>query len=67
MYKDVELCFAEARSLGVPMWVGAAVVQLWFQAMTEGRGQDDYTTLIKTIEGWTGVTVGGENDPGRGS
>jgi hypothetical protein len=49
------------------MWVGAAVVQLWFQAMTEGRGQDDYTTLIKTIEGWTGVTVGGENDPGRGS
>jgi hypothetical protein len=33
-------------------------VQLWFQAMAEGRGQDDYTTLIKTIEGWTGVTVG---------
>jgi 3-hydroxyisobutyrate dehydrogenase-like beta-hydroxyacid dehydrogenase len=60
MYKDVELCFAEARSLGVPMWVGAAVVQLWFQAMTEGRGQDDYTTLIRTIEGWTGVTVGGD-------
>jgi 3-hydroxyisobutyrate dehydrogenase-like beta-hydroxyacid dehydrogenase len=59
MYKDVELCFAEARALGVPMWVGAAVVQLWFQAMTEGRGQDDYTTLIKVIEGWTGVTVGG--------
>jgi 3-hydroxyisobutyrate dehydrogenase-like beta-hydroxyacid dehydrogenase len=66
MYKDVELCFAEARALGVPMWVGAAVVQLWFQAMTEGRGQDDYTTLIRTIEGWTGVTVGGE-DPGRQS
>jgi 3-hydroxyisobutyrate dehydrogenase-like beta-hydroxyacid dehydrogenase len=62
MYKDVELCFAEARALGVPMWVGAAVVQLWFQAMTEGRGQDDYTTLIKTIEGWTGVTVGGPGE-----
>ena len=60
MYKDVELCFAEARALGVPMWVGSAVVQLWFQAMTEGRGQDDYTTLMKTIEGWAGVTVGGE-------
>jgi 3-hydroxyisobutyrate dehydrogenase-like beta-hydroxyacid dehydrogenase len=60
MYKDVELCFAEARALNVPMWVGAAVVQLWFQAMTEGRGGDDYTTLIKTIEGWTGVTVGGD-------
>ena len=61
MYKDVELFFAEARALEVPMWVGAAVVQLWFQAMTEGRGQDDYTTLIKTIEGWTGVTVGDAN------
>jgi len=60
MYKDVELCFAEARALGVPMWVGSAVVQLWFQAMTEGRGQDDYTTLMKTIEGWAGVKVGGE-------
>jgi len=60
MYKDVELCFAEARALGVPMWVGSAVVQLWFQAMIEGRGQDDYTTLMKTIEGWAGVTVGGE-------
>jgi 3-hydroxyisobutyrate dehydrogenase-like beta-hydroxyacid dehydrogenase len=59
MYKDVELCFAEARALGVPMWVGAAVVQLWFQAMAEGRGQDDYTSLIRTLEGWTGVTVGG--------
>jgi 3-hydroxyisobutyrate dehydrogenase-like beta-hydroxyacid dehydrogenase len=67
MYKDVELCFAEARALGVPMWVGTAVVQLWFQAMTEGRGQDDYTTLIKTIEGWTGVTVGGEQRRGQGS
>jgi 3-hydroxyisobutyrate dehydrogenase-like beta-hydroxyacid dehydrogenase len=64
MYKDVELCFAEARALEVPMWVGSAVVQLWFQAMTEGRGQDDYTTLIKTIEGWAGVTVGGEQRPG---
>ena len=60
MYKDVELCFAEARALGVPMWVGSAVVQLWFQAMAEGRGQDDYTTLMKMIESWAGVTVGGE-------
>lgn len=59
MYKDVELCFDEARRMGVPMWVGAAVVQLWFQGMVEGRGNDDYTTLIKTIERWTGVTVDG--------
>jgi 3-hydroxyisobutyrate dehydrogenase-like beta-hydroxyacid dehydrogenase len=58
MYKDVFLCLEEARELNVPMWVGANVVQLWFQAMTQGRGNDDYTTLIKMIEEWTGVTVG---------
>jgi 3-hydroxyisobutyrate dehydrogenase-like beta-hydroxyacid dehydrogenase len=67
MYKDVELCFAEARALDVPMWVGASVVQLWFQAMVEGRGADDYTTLIKMIEGWTGVVVGGAKSTGQGT
>jgi hypothetical protein len=46
------------------MWVNSAVVQLWFQAVTEGRGDDDYTTLIQMIEEWAGVTVGG-NEPGH--
>lgn len=59
MYKDVFLCLEEARELNVPMWVGSNVVQLWFHAMTEGRGNDDYTTLIKMIETWAGVVVGG--------
>ncbi|MGE0628015.1 MAG: NAD(P)-dependent oxidoreductase, partial [Hyphomicrobiaceae bacterium] len=59
MYKDVFLCLEEARDLNVPMWVGSNVVQLWFHAMTQGRGNDDYTTLIKMIEDWAGVTVGG--------
>jgi 3-hydroxyisobutyrate dehydrogenase-like beta-hydroxyacid dehydrogenase len=66
MYKDVLLCLEEARELNVPMWVGANVVQLWFQAMTQGRGNDDYTTLIKMIEGWTGVIVG-DNEPEESS
>ena len=68
MYKDVSLCLEEARALNVPMWVGANVVNLWFHAMTEGRGDDDYTTLIKMIESWAGVTVGGNElgpVPGR--
>jgi 3-hydroxyisobutyrate dehydrogenase-like beta-hydroxyacid dehydrogenase len=68
MYKDVLLCLEEARALNVPMWVGANVVQLWFHAMTEGRGNDDYTALIKMIENWAGVTVGGnESGPVRKS
>jgi 3-hydroxyisobutyrate dehydrogenase-like beta-hydroxyacid dehydrogenase len=59
MYKDVFLCLEEARELNVPMWVGSNVVQLWFHAMTQGRGNDDYTALIKMIEEWAGVVVGG--------
>jgi 3-hydroxyisobutyrate dehydrogenase-like beta-hydroxyacid dehydrogenase len=59
IYKDVLLCLEEARELNVPMWVGSNVVQLWFHAMTQGRGDDDFTTLIKMIEDWAGVVVGG--------
>jgi 3-hydroxyisobutyrate dehydrogenase-like beta-hydroxyacid dehydrogenase len=59
MYKDVLLCLEEARELNVPMWVGSNVVQLWFHAMTQGRGNEDYTALIKMIEDWAGVVVGG--------
>jgi len=65
MYKDVLLCLEEARELNVPMWVGSNVVQLWFHAMIEGRGGDDYTTLLKMIENWAGVTVGGNESRPR--
>jgi 3-hydroxyisobutyrate dehydrogenase-like beta-hydroxyacid dehydrogenase len=63
MYKDVFLCLEEARDLKVPMWLGSQVVQMWFQGMAEGRGDDDYTSLIKVIENWANVVVGG-NDSG---
>jgi 3-hydroxyisobutyrate dehydrogenase-like beta-hydroxyacid dehydrogenase len=59
MYKDVFLCLEEARERNVPMWLGNNVVQMWFHGMTEGRGDDDYTSLIRMIENWAGVTVGG--------
>ena len=59
MYKDVLLCLEEARALNVPMWLGSNVVQMWFHAMTQGRGDDDYTSLIQMIEEWAGVVVGG--------
>jgi 3-hydroxyisobutyrate dehydrogenase-like beta-hydroxyacid dehydrogenase len=57
MYKDVELCFEEAKSLGVPMGVGASVVQIWLQAMHQGRGDADYTTIIQMIEEAAGGVV----------
>lgn len=59
MYKDVTLCLDEAKQRDVPMWIGANVVQMWFHAMSQGRGNDDYTTIMKTIEEFADVTVGG--------
>ncbi len=58
LHKDVKLCMEEAEALGVPMWVGNAVRQLLAQALTEGRGAESSTSLVKTVEGWAGVEVG---------
>jgi 3-hydroxyisobutyrate dehydrogenase-like beta-hydroxyacid dehydrogenase len=62
MYKDVRLCLEEAENLGVPMWVGSTVTQLWFHAMCQGRGDDDYTSIAKMIEAWSDVIIGDTND-----
>ena len=63
----MELCLQEAKQLNVPMWIGSSVVQMWFHAMSQGRGNDDYTTLVKMIEEWAGVTVGGNESGPRGT
>ena len=59
MLKDVELGLQEAKDLGVPMWANETIGQLWRFAMTEGRGDDDFTSLIRTMEGWAGAEVRG--------
>jgi 3-hydroxyisobutyrate dehydrogenase-like beta-hydroxyacid dehydrogenase len=59
MYKDVHLCLEEAKHLKVPMWLGANVVEMWHMGMAQGRGEDDFTSLIQMIEQWAGVVVGG--------
>jgi len=59
MYKDVSLALEEAKQLKVPMWLGANVVEMWHMGMAEGRGDDDFTSLIQMIEKWAGVVVGG--------
>jgi 3-hydroxyisobutyrate dehydrogenase-like beta-hydroxyacid dehydrogenase len=60
MYKDVMLCLEEYRGSAVPHHVSASVAQIWLQGMAEGRGDDDYTSLIKVIESWGGAEVVGE-------
>jgi 3-hydroxyisobutyrate dehydrogenase-like beta-hydroxyacid dehydrogenase len=57
MYKDVKLCLDEAEGMGVPMWVGAMVRQM-FQLSTTQYGENaDFTTIVKCVEQWAGVEV----------
>lgn len=57
IYKDLKLCLEQAEILGVPMWVGNAVRQLWAYAVSQGGGPRDFTTIIQYIESWAGVEV----------
>jgi 3-hydroxyisobutyrate dehydrogenase-like beta-hydroxyacid dehydrogenase len=57
MYKDVKLCLDEAEGMGVPMWVGSMVRQM-FQLSTAQHGANaDFTTIVKCVEQWAGVEV----------
>ena len=57
MYKDVKLCTEVAEDLGVPMWVGAAVRQVWANAVSHLGGETDFSTVVKLVEEWAGVEV----------
>ncbi|PWU06143.1 MAG: oxidoreductase [Terriglobia bacterium] len=57
--KDVRLCLQEADALGVPMVVGSAVRQLLSIATASEGADADMTELVKPVESWAGVQVGG--------
>lgn len=57
MYKDVALGLKEAEALGVPMWTLETVAQLWRFGVSQGHGAEDFTALIRVIEGWAGAEV----------
>jgi 3-hydroxyisobutyrate dehydrogenase-like beta-hydroxyacid dehydrogenase len=59
MYKDVRLCLEVAEEMGVPMWVGAAVRQLWAYSASRMGADTDFTTVVKWIEEMAGVEVRG--------
>jgi 3-hydroxyisobutyrate dehydrogenase-like beta-hydroxyacid dehydrogenase len=60
MAKDVKLCIEEAEALGVPMWIGSAVKQVWLYGQSQGGPDQDMTEIIRHIEKWSDVTVGGK-------
>lgn len=58
MAKDVNLCIFEAEKLGVPMWIGNSVKQMWNYGQAQAGPQQDCTELIKHMEKWSSVQVG---------
>lgn len=51
--KDIGLAIEECEALGVPMWVGNTVRQLWNFAGRQDGMQRDMTELVRSIEDWT--------------
>lgn len=53
--KDIGLAVEECEALGVPMWIGNTVRQLWNFAGRQDGMQRDMTELVKSIEDWAQV------------
>jgi 3-hydroxyisobutyrate dehydrogenase-like beta-hydroxyacid dehydrogenase len=57
--KDTSLTVKESEELGVPMWIGQSVRQIWNYAASQGGWDKDGTSLITFLEPWAGVVVKG--------
>lgn len=57
MHKDVRLFLEEANAQGVPVWVNAAVAQMWRLAASKLGNDSDFSMLVRCIEDWAGVEV----------
>jgi 3-hydroxyisobutyrate dehydrogenase-like beta-hydroxyacid dehydrogenase len=57
MNKDVKLCLAEAKALGVPMEVAEAVGRMLQIACDENGPDKDLTTVVQPVERRAGVEV----------
>lgn len=53
--KDIGLAIEECEALGVPMWIGNTVRQVWNFAGRHDGMQRDMTELVKSIEDWAQV------------
>lgn len=63
MRKDVRLCLEMAENLQVPLWVGTAVDRLWMQTVLQIGPDKNSTSIVQTLEQWTGVEVRGKRAP----
>jgi 3-hydroxyisobutyrate dehydrogenase-like beta-hydroxyacid dehydrogenase len=56
-YKDMELAMETAKSLDVPLPVGATAQQIFAMAKAKGLGREDISAVIKVWEELVGVQV----------
>lgn len=59
LHKDVRLGLEQAAALGLPMPVGSTVGQMLMLAMATEGADADITTIVRMLESWTGIEVGG--------
>ncbi|HSP23462.1 MAG TPA: NAD(P)-dependent oxidoreductase [Planococcus sp. (in: firmicutes)] len=59
MVKDLKIAMSMAEQESVPMFISGASFQLWKKALTEGRGSEDHTAIIKSIEEMFNVEIKG--------
>ena len=57
MSKDLDIATRLGREHQVPMFVGSAVQQLFNCGVSQGRGGECHTAIVKLIEDWAGVKV----------
>ena len=58
-FKDVELQTQLAKSLGMPMFMANAALQVYQMGRAKGLGDKDAVSVIQMYEEWTGVLVEG--------
>jgi 3-hydroxyisobutyrate dehydrogenase/2-hydroxy-3-oxopropionate reductase len=59
MPKDVGLALESGRNLGVPLPLTAMTEQVFRAAVAAGWGEEDFCSVIKVLESWSGVEVKG--------
>lgn len=57
MAKDAGLALETARDLNVPLPATALTEQMLRAAIAKGWGDDDFCSVIRVLEDWTGITV----------
>jgi len=57
MAKDVGMALDQGKMLNVPLPITAVTEQMLRANISEGRGDDDFCSMIQVIEKWAGVVV----------